>query len=197
MESAPDLRIVPVAETPWGDVVKVFGTRGDPAGCWCQYFKISNSQWNEGAREVFHSMLRRQATASSPGPGLIAYADGEPAGWCAVEPRTRYPRILSSRIAKSGRIEPDDDESVWAITCLVVRAAHRRRGISAALVKAAVEQARRGGARVVEGYPVDTSDRAKPSAADLYHGTVSAFDAAGFGIVARPKPGRAVMRLAL
>jgi len=125
MESAPDLRIIPVSETPWDDVVQVFGTRGDPAGCWCQYFKVSNKEWNGDPRAKFRELLRQQAYREGPGPGLVAYADGEPAGWCAVEPRSRYPRILSSRIALSGRQDPDDDESVWAITCLVVRVGQR------------------------------------------------------------------------
>jgi GNAT superfamily N-acetyltransferase len=194
MDSAPDLRIIPVAETPWGDVVQVFGARGDPARCWCQYFKISNKEWNAGEREELQSMLQQQASTEGPGPGLIAYADGEPAGWCAVEPRTRYRRILTSKVARSGRREPDGDESVWAITCVVVRVGHRRRGISAALVSAAADLARRRGARVVEGYPVDASAWPKASSAELYYGTVSMFDTAGFEIVARPTPRRVVMR---
>lgn len=194
MESATDLRIIPVAAAPWGDVAQVFGTRGDPAGCWCQYFKITNKEWNASGRDEFQSLLRRQTSEDGPGPGLLAYAGGEPVGWCAVEPRPRYPRILSSKIASFGRADLDDDESVWAITCVVVRVGHRRQGFSAALVTAAVAHARAGGARVIEGYPVDTSDGAKASAADLYHGTVSVFEAAGFEVVARPTARRAVVR---
>ena len=197
MASALDLRIVPASETPWGDVVQVFGTRGDPARCWCQYFKISNREWNTAGREKLKALLREQVAEASPGPGLIAYADGEPAGWCAIEPRPRYPRILTSKIATSGRQEPDDSESVWAITCVVVKVGFRRRGISAALVSAAVEEARRGGAQVIEGYPVDVSGSAKASSAELYHGTISMFGDAGFEVVARPTPRRAVMRLEL
>ena len=197
MESVPDLRIVPVSEAPWGDVVRVFGTRGDPARCWCQYYKVSNKEWNTAGREKLEQLLREQASEGLRGPGLIAYAGGEPAGWCAIEPRPRIPRILTSKVAKFGRQEPDDDESVWAITCVVVRVGHRRRGISAALVLAAVEEARKGGARVVEGYPVDTSGKSTSSSAKLYHGTVSVFEAAGFRIAAKPTTRRAVVRLEL
>ncbi|MDQ3158134.1 MAG: GNAT family N-acetyltransferase [Actinomycetota bacterium] len=197
MASAPVLRIVPASETPWDDIVQVFGTRGDPAGCWCQYFKVSNKAWNTAGREKLEALLREQVSEGSTGPGLIAYADGEPAGWCAVEPRPRYPRILTSKIATSGRQEPDVDESVWAITCVVVKVGYRRRGICAALVSAAVEEARKGGARVIEGYPVDLSGGAKASSAELYHGTVSVFGDAGFEVVARPTARRAVMRLEL
>ena len=30
---------------------------------------------------------------SSVTSGLVAYLDGEPVGWCAVEPRSAYPRL--------------------------------------------------------------------------------------------------------
>jgi len=197
MDSAPDLRIVPISQTPWGDVAQVFGTRGDPAGCWCQYFKLPNKEWNSAGRKELESMLREQSSGSDPGPGLIAYADKEPVGWCAVEPRWRTPRILSSKIPQAGRQEPDDDPTVWAIACVVVRVGFRRLGIGAELVSAAVDLARDAGARVVEGYPVDTSVATKVSSAALYHGTVSMFAAEGFEIAARPTPQRVVMRLAL
>lgn len=197
---AAGFRIIPVSQTPWGDVVQVFGTRGDPAGCWCQYFKITNAEFTSaqrpgGDRARLASKLREQAYVDGPGPGLIAYSDGEPAGWIAVEPRACTPRIFNSKISMSGRREPDDDDSVWAITCLVVRVGFRRRGLGAALVLAAVEQAVGGGARVIEGYPVETAGTARSSSADLYHGTVSMFLDAGFEVVARPSDRRAVVRL--
>lgn len=192
---AAEVRIIPISETPWGDVVQVFGTRGDPSTCWCQYFKVDGAGWKRGDRELFESMLREQSTVDGPGPGLIAYVDGQPAGWVAVEPRPRTPRIFNSPISMAGRREPDDDESVWAVTCLVVRVGFRRKGLGAALLTAAVEQARSGGARVIEGYPVETSGPAKSSAAELYHGTVSMFVDAGFEIVTRPTERRAVARL--
>ena len=191
------VRIIPISQTPWGDVVQVFGTRGDPAGCWCQYFKISNSDFTRDNREWFEARLREQSEVDGPGPGLIAYAGGVPAGWVAVEPRPLTPRIFNSKISMAGRREPDDDESVWAVTCFVVRVGFRRRGLGAALLAAAVEQAVAGGARVIEGYPAETSGPAKPSAAELYHGSVSMFVDAGFEIVARPSERRAVARLEL
>ncbi len=96
-----------------------------------------------------------------------------------------------------GSAESDpDDRSVWAVTCFVVRVGYRRRGVARALLRGAVDEARRGGARVVEAYPVDTAGQ-KVSSADLYHGPLSAFEAAGFAITGRPVEGRAVMRLAL
>ena len=74
-----------------------------------------------------------------------------------------------------------------------------------ALLAAAVEHALAHGAAVVEGYPVDPAQRPKAGPADLYHGTLGLFLAAGFTVVSNPVvsnpavsnavPGRAVVRL--
>jgi len=36
----PEVTIVPANEASWEDLQAVFGTRGDPARCWCQRFKL-------------------------------------------------------------------------------------------------------------------------------------------------------------
>lgn len=188
-----DIRIVPVDEVPWGDVQTVFGTRGDPAGCWCQWFKLNGDEWRTKDAATCESALREQ-TRRRPVPGLIAYLNDEPVGWVAVEPRSAYPRLRTARVVTTGSSEPLDDPSVWSVTCFVVRVGFRRRGVSSALLAAAVDHARASGARVIEAYPVDTAEK-KASSADLYHGALTAFLEAGFEIASRPQPGRTVVRL--
>ena len=200
-----ELRVVPVTEAPWDDVRAVFGTRGDPSTCWCQFFKVDPATWKQQDVPFFERSLCEQIDAArelaasggrSAGPGVLAYLGSVPVGWAAVEPRPAYPRVLTSRVIPASA-EPDhDDANVWAVTCFVVRVGYRRRGIGAALLAGAVEQARQGGARVVEAYPVDTAGE-KVSSADLYHGPLSTFVTAGFDITGRPAEGRAVVRIAL
>ena len=74
---------------------------------------------------------------------------------------------------------------------------HLRGGLARVLLDGAVRLARESGARVVEGYPVDVSAKARTSSAELYHGPLSTFIAAGFREVARPRPPRPVVRLEL
>ena len=135
----------------------------------------------------------RQSSTTS---GLVAYLDGEPVGWCAVEPRTAYPRLLlKTRVAWEGRAEDKADASVWAVTCFVTRAGFRRRGVSRALARAAVELARDRGARALEGYPMITQPGQEVTWGELHVGSRSVFAAAGFDEVSHPTRRRVVMRI--
>ena len=121
-------------------------------------------------------------------PGLIAYANGEPAGWCSIGPRSDFVRLNNSRT-----LQPIDNQPVWSIVCLFIRKQHRRRGMSVALINAACEFASHRGARLVEGYPVVPG---KPEVPDMtaWTGFPSIFERAGFTLVARPTDARAIYR---
>ncbi|MCU1551052.1 MAG: family N-acetyltransferase [Glaciihabitans sp.] len=189
-----------VSSVDWADVERVFGTRGDPAGCWCQFYKVSNKEMLDMGSAGCSSRLRQQVLATSrttPSPGLVAYLDDEPVGWIAVEPRTSYPTALRGKVVSAGSTEDPEDATVWAVVCFVVRVGFRRRGIGANLLESAVLHARDKGARLLEGYPVDVGARTKVSSAELYHGTLSIFVRAGFEVVSQPAPGRAVVSLRL
>ncbi|MFE4952275.1 GNAT family N-acetyltransferase [Leifsonia sp. NPDC056665] len=181
-----------VDASTWGELQTVFGTKGDPAGCWCQWFKLSRSDWDAATREETRALLHEQVEAGSP--GVIARIDGEPVGWAAVEPFSAYPALGRSPITRRREGDPED---VWAVTCFVVRLEYRKRGVARALLAGALEHARRHGATVVEGYPVDPEARPSLTAAERYHGTVSLFRDGGFDLIRRPSATRAIMRTTL
>jgi GNAT superfamily N-acetyltransferase len=184
-----ELRIVAANDAPWDDVRTVFGTRGDPARCWCQFFKVDNPTWNAQDVPAFEQALCEQQSERGAGPGVLAYLGDEPVGWCAVEPQTAYLRIV-----RPERGDLPAQAGTWAATCFVVRVGYRRKGVASALLAGAVEHARANGAVRVEGYP-SVSEK-KLSSADLYRGPRSVFEAAGF----KPVPestSRLAMRLEL
>jgi len=189
--------IVPANEASWEELQAVFGTRGDPARCQCQWFK--HPDWRSVPASEHAEQLREQTGCGQPGDratsGLVAYLDGEPVGWCAVEPRTAYSRMPRMRVPWTGRNEDKTDDGVWSVTCFVVRKGFRRRGISYALAAATVGFARERGARAIEGYPILTRPGQEFTWGELYVGTRSVFAAAGFAEVSRPTPRRAVMRI--
>ena len=124
------------------------------------------------------------------GPGILAYDGDRAVGWCAIAPRSATPGLDRSPVAK-----PLDDAPAWSITCFYIDTQHRRHGMMAAVIEAAVEHARRNGARIVEAYPIDAERRALWG--ELFVGAASAFRASGFTEVARRTPTRPVMRRTL
>jgi len=149
------VKIVPANQASFEDLQTVFGTRGPGARCQCQRYKLR-------PREAFAKFpveeralrLRNQTDCGHPDAeatsGLVAYLDGEPVGWCAVEPRPAFTGLLrNNRVPWEGRAEAKDDETVWAVTCLFTRAGYRKRGVSYALARAAADFARERGARSV------------------------------------------------
>jgi GNAT superfamily N-acetyltransferase len=193
------ISVVPANEASWEELQAVFGTRGVPARCQCQWFKFRDSQFGSVPLEERAARLREQAGCGDPDAettsGLAAYLGGEPAGWCAVEPRTAYSRLLRSRVPWTGRAEDKADDSVWVVSCFVTRTGFRRRGISRALAAAAPGFARERGARAVEGYPMITQPGQELNWGELYVGSRGIFADAGFAEVSRPTPRRVVMRI--
>jgi GNAT superfamily N-acetyltransferase len=194
----PSLPVVPANEASWEDLQTLFGTRGQASRCQCQRYKLR-------PRESFASFpveerahrLRQQTACGHPRSGrtsgLVAYLNGEPVGWCAVEPRTAYEGLVrSNRVPWERRAEDKTDDTIWAVTCLFTRAGFRKRGISRALARAAVDLARDRGARAIEGYPLSTKNVILE---ELHVGTEGVFADAGFTEVSRPTLRRVVMRI--
>jgi GNAT superfamily N-acetyltransferase len=186
-----ELEIHPLTPDRWDDLVTVFDRPGDPKGCWCMFYRVRSRDferlWGKGARAAF-----REVVADGPPPGLLAYRDGTPVGWCAVAPRDAYSRVLNSRVLRPA----DDAPACWAVVCFYVVRGERGGGVAAALLEAAVDFAADHGAASVEGYPKDT-DGARKGANEMFVGSLSMFQEAGFEEAARNSPNRPIMRRAV
>lgn len=198
---APRLEIVPANAASCDDLQAIFGARGEAHICQCQRYKLQPGEaFKKVPVEERAHRLRTQTECGHPGStttsGLVAYVDGEPVGWCAVEPRTAYFGLMRNfKVPWQGRSEEKDDDTVWSVTCFVVRAGFRRRGVSYALARAAVDFARERGARALEGYPMLVGAGQDITWGELHVGKRSIFDAAGFREVSHPTPRRVVMRI--
>jgi GNAT superfamily N-acetyltransferase len=195
------VEIVPANKASWEDIQAVLDSHGSPAHCQCQRYKMQPKEsWASVGREELGFRLRTQTECGHPDSGatsgLVAYFDGEPVGWCGVEPRTAYPRLLlKTRVPWEGRDEDKADDSVWAVTCFVTRAGFRRRGVSRALARAAVDFARSRGARALEGYPMLDEPAQGWLLHEFHVGSRGVFEHAGFTEVGRPTVRRVVMRI--
>ena len=165
---------------------------GDGHSCQCQWWTITNAEFQRASLDEKRKLLRKELKSPEPPPALIAYVDGEAAGWVRVGPRTAQVRISRTRDIVANTPVALDDPDAWAVTCFVVRREHRGQGLTTSLLAAAVDFAREHGARVIEAYPVDPS-----SPSYRFMGYVSTFKRMGFSHVGRAGTRRHVYRLEL
>jgi GNAT superfamily N-acetyltransferase len=171
----------------WPDFQALMGPRGGSGGCWCLLWRLDRKAF-EAAEADENRLAMRRIFEENQVPGLLAYAEGAPVGWCSIAPRSAFPRLATSRILK-----PVDEAEVWSITCFLIAKTHRRRGVSLALLGAAAEFVRRRGGAILEGYPIEPK-RADYPAVYAWVGLASAYRQAGFVEVARRSPTRPIMR---
>lgn len=183
----PELEFHPLTPERWGDLEALFGPRGATGGCWCMYWRIKRSEFDqqkgEGNKAAFQAVVE-----SNEIPGILAYAGGKPVGWCAIAPREAY-----SGLERSRNLKRIDEQPVWSVTCFFIAKGFRRKGVTVALLKAAIEYARSRGATIIEGYPVEPKSDAMPDVF-AWTGMASAFRQAGFVEVARRAETRPIMR---
>ena len=182
-----DLDVRAVGPERWDDLCDLFGPNGTYRGCWCTTWRTSSKEFQanggEGNRRALESLVRAGEQV-----GLIGYRQQIPVAWCSVAARSGFQRVLSSTT-----IAPCDphDGGMWAVVCFFVRAGHRRQGLMAPMLAAAVDLAGQAGASAVEGYPVDDEGGSRRGA--VCTGTIGLYERAGFSLHRRPDGGRRVV----
>jgi len=182
------LSFKPLTPNQWSDFCLLFGERGACGGCWCMLWRLTKKQFNLQKGEG-NKRAMKEIVDSGNIPGIIAYQDGKPVGWCAIAPRDDYAFLSRSRILK-----PVDDRNVWSIACLFIDKSHRKQGVATELLEAAGRYAKSQGAKLVEGYPVEPKSDKDIPPAFAWTGIPSAFLKAGFKEIRRRSPTRPIMR---
>lgn len=184
----------PVTPERFEDFADVINPNRRSEHCWCTPHRLRAADVRELGHGDRKEAMRSLCHRDDP-PGILVYQDERPVGWCNVGARSDIPVLVHSR-----RIRPVDDEPVWSIICLVVRAGHRRQGVATRLIEGAVEFATSRGAPAVESYPVDPHGRMDTTMA--FVGTRAMFEKSGFEVVGQTeatasKMPRLVMRRTL
>jgi GNAT superfamily N-acetyltransferase len=178
----------PLTANRWRDFEKLFSEHGVQNGCWCTYWRLSRENFHRhfgnGNKATLKKIVREGKV-----PGIIAYHKGTPVGWCSIAPREDF-----TVLDRSPTLKRIDDQPVWSIVCFFVARQYRRMGLSRKLLAAAIDYARKRGARIIEAYPVRGS--IKPAAAkwELYTGVASTFARLGFVIASHRSKVRLMMR---
>lgn len=158
--------------------------------CRCMWFIKSVKAYHADGPGGNWRDFRQLAETSAESLGLIAVADGQAVGWCALGPRARFARGIRTP-SFQGR-DPSEDESAWLMPCLFVAPSFRGKGLTGALIEHAVEHARSRGAACIEAFPYLGKKRRTK---DVQVGFSPQFEALGFVETRRTSPNRTVMRL--
>jgi GNAT superfamily N-acetyltransferase len=174
------------AET-WNDFEALFGAKGACGGCWCQWWKVKRSEWDQHKGEVNRQSMKSYIEQGQV-PGILAYSGQEPVAWCAVEPKDQFPVLKRSRTLKN-----IDDQPVWSVTCFFIRKSFRGQGCALAILKAAIRFVAEQGGSMLEGYPA-VADQGRLPATFAWTGLVPIFEKAGFYKVEQPSASKVIMR---
>jgi GNAT superfamily N-acetyltransferase len=173
--AASAMETVPLSTDNWPDFVALMGGLGGGCGgCWCTWWRIPRSTWTRSSKDGRREMFRRAVEAGPP-PGIVLYQGREPIGWCAVAPRSEYPTLDRSVVAY-----PIDGLESWCISCIFVRASHRRRGLMTRLILEATDYAFRNDAPAVDAFPQRSG---RSGFVERFVGVEGSFLRAGFQVV--------------
>jgi GNAT superfamily N-acetyltransferase len=183
----PHLKFKSLTPENWPEFEKLFGPKGACGGCWCMWWRLKRSDFEKQKGEE-NKQAMKKLVRSGKIPGILVYLNDQPIAWCSIASRKDFILLDRSRVLK-----PIDDKPVWSVICLFVTKPFRRRGITPSLLRAAITFASENGAKIIEGYPIDTKKDNYPvvfASTGLY----PAFIKAGFKECARRSKTRPIMR---
>src|SRR2546427_3090095 len=166
----------------WSDFERLFRGPGGNDQCWCMYYRRERSAEKEiaaygvkGGGSHEHTRRRLEGLVhEGRAHGILAYSGDEPVGSCAYGRKEELPQ--SDRGSAYRKLHPPP-EGAWRIVCFVVSVGHRRKGVAAGALRAALESIRSQGGGPVEAYPVKGP---RWGAGSLWFGTVHMFEREGF-----------------
>ena len=180
----------PVTKENWKDFENLFGEKGACAGCWCMYWRLRRKEYDNlrgtGTKKKMKGLINKGIV-----PGILAYDDKQPIGWCSVAPREDFLVLDNSRVLK--RI---DEKPVWSIVCFYINKNYRKKGITIELINAVKKYVKDHKGTIIEGYPVEPKT-GKTADVFAWTGLASAFRKAGFKEVERRSETRPIMRFVL
>ena len=188
-----------LSKRTWSDFKKLFSQGNGWDFCWCMHFQRARE--SPGSRKlraraeksVRNRREKHQLVLDGRAHGILVYANGEPVGWCQYGPSGELPRIDKSPHYR-GPGAKSENAKLWRITCFVTDKKHRRRGVAAAALEAALESIKRQGGGIVEAFPLIPWEELRRSEIrrrghapcfgnSSTHGTKSMFEKQGFQAV--------------
>ena len=180
----------PLRKGNWKDFETLFGEKGACGGCWCMSWLLTKKDFDANKGTGNKKKMKKLVDINTE-PGILAYFNNKPVGWCAVAPRENYIRLEKSRV-----LQKIDDNPVWSVPCFFIKKEFRRKSLSTEILKAAIEFCGSKKVKIIEGYPAEPYAENIP-AVFAWTGFPSSFLKAGFKEVIRRSKTRPIMRYTL
>lgn len=81
-----ELEFHPLTLDRWKDLEHLFGERGACGGCWCMWWRLRRSDFEQQKGKRNKAALKK-IVKSGEVPGILAYAVDKPVAWCSIGPR--------------------------------------------------------------------------------------------------------------
>lgn len=182
------LTFEPLTKANWNKFVLLFGNKGACGNCWCMYYRLPKSDYQEGKTDDGNKDAMKELVWENKPTGVLGFYEGQAIAWCAFAPREDFIKLENSRVHK--RI---DDKAVWSIPCFFIDKNFRRQGVSVELLKGVIKYAREVGIKIIEAYPT-TPTQEKLADSFAWIGLYKSFERAGFEIVDRTSQNRPMVR---
>ena len=182
------LTFEPLTIANWNSFVQLFGSKGACGNCWCMYYRLKKSDYQEGKADDENKTAMKDLVWKERPTGVLGFYEGQAIAWCAFAPREDFIKLERSRVHK--RI---DDKIVWSIPCFFIDKNFRRNGVSVELLKGVIKYAREKGIKIIEAYPtIPTQEKLPDSFAWI--GLYKSFERAGFEIADLTSKNRPMVR---
>jgi GNAT superfamily N-acetyltransferase len=182
------LTFEPLTKRNWNKFVQLFGNKGACGNCWCMYYRLKKSDFQEGKVDDGNKRAMKEIVWKNKPTGLLGLYEGKAIAWCAFAPRDDFIKLENSRVHK--RI---DDKNVWSIPCFFIDKDFRKHGVSIELLKGVTKYAKENGINIIEAYPTIPTQKKLPDSF-AWIGLFKSFERTGFEIVDRTSKNRPMVR---
>ena len=173
----PEFDIRPISSENLNDFLTFFEGvefKDNPhwSACYCYSFHFTgkSEQWNkEDNRSAVCKLIRESKMT-----GYMAYHNNDPVGWCNVNNRLNFQRLLKY----FDLLEPDH-KKVCSMVCFLIHPDFRRNGITQQILNRTESDYRSREYEIIEAYPTKRS----LSCENQYMGTMEFYGKNGFDIV--------------
>lgn len=149
-----------------------FTDNKDWSGCYCYFYHFDGSD-DEWERQIGEDNRQSAVKLIQEGKmrGYLAYLDGEPIGWCNVNDKINYSRLVSDK-----ELWDEKEEKICSIVCFIIAPEYRRKGVASQILYTICNDYSKRGYKYVEAYP----RKGELTSAEHYHGPLSMYLKNGF-----------------